>query len=432
MIQLQIISKILNEGDMSIIDNFMLTKEHFVGYEAEYEFIIDHKQQYGNVPDKATFLAKFPQFEIVEVQETNEYLVDTIREEYLYYQSVPAIKHAAELLKTDSNKAVDYLLNTFKNMETTYRLGGTDIIHDAMDRYEQFVERKSHPERWFFTTGFQELDDMIHGINRKGELFVIIARINQGKSWILEKMTTHVWQIGYNVGFISPEMTTEKVAYRFDTLLANYSNNGLTWSKDDIDEDEYKNYITELSKKPNRFVVATPQDFNRSITVTKLRNWIKQNKLDFVAIDGIKYLTDERARRNDNKADKGAHLSEDLLALSNELEVPIVVVSQVNRNGVVEKGSNNTPALENISESDGIGQVATKVLSIHQKEYGVLVMTSEKDRDGIVGGKLTYDWDINTGHFTFIPTYDDAQPEEKTKEKVDRVKKTYNDKTDVF
>ena len=434
MIQLQILSKILNEGDTSIIDNNMLGKDYFIGFEEEYDFIVGHKLEYGVVPDKATFIAKFPKYAdaIVEVNEPDDYLVDTLKEDFLYHETVPILKEAAKYLKTDSNFAVEYLINAMKDIQPTYKLGGVDIIADADDRFNQFMERREHPERWFFTTGFQELDDLIHGINRKGELLVILARINQGKSWVLEKITTHIWQIGYNVGYISPEMTTDSIGYRFDTLYANYSNNGLAWSKDDVDAEQYKEYIEELKTKDNKFVVARPEDFNRAITVTKLRNWIKQNKIDILAIDGIKYLTDERAKRNDNKADKGAHLSEDLLALSLELEVPICIVAQANRSGVVEKGSNNTPGLENIGESDGIGQVATKVLSMHQKEYGVLVINVEKNRDGIVGGKLTYDWDINKGEFTFIPTYDDAEDKEVTREKTEKVKKSYNDNADVF
>ena len=432
MIRVQLLSKVIADNSTELLDNYMIGREYFVGFEDEYDFIYDHKQNYGTVPDAATFNAKFPKIKLVEVNETNEYLIDTIRETYQYYCTVPILKKAAQMLKTDSNAAVEYLTKELKNIEPSYRMGGTDIISGADDRYEQFIERREHPEKWFFTTGFPELDDLIHGINRKGELLVIIARINQGKSWILEKICTHIWQIGYNVGYVSPEMVTESVGYRFDTLNANYSNNGLAWSKDEINQDEYKTYIEELKKKDNKFIVTEPADFNRSITVTKLRNWIKQNKLDFVAIDGIKYLTDERGRRTDKTSESRAHISEDLLALSNELHVPIVIVSQVNRSGVVERGSDDTPKLENISESDSIGQVATKVLAIHQKEYGVLVMTSEKNREGIVGGKLMYDWDINNGVFTFIPSFDDAESFERTREKTEKVKKSYNDSKDVF
>ena len=59
-------------------------------------------------------------------------------------------------------------------------------------------------------------------------------------------------------------------------------------------------------------------------------------------------------------------------------------------------------------------------------------MEVKKQRFGSVGGKLNYTWDINTGSFTFIPSYDDAEPQQKTERKVREVKKQYNDKEDVF
>jgi hypothetical protein len=49
-----------------------------------------------------------------------------------------------------------------------------------------------------------------------------------------------------------------------------------------------------------------------------------------------------------------------------------------------------------------------------------------------VGGKLTYNWDINVGDFQFIPSFDDAEDREVTEHKVNEVKKQYNDKADVF
>ena len=89
MIALQVLSKVIASKDISFLEDNLLTVDYFVGYEDEYNFITEHYKQYGNVPDKATFLSKFPQIELVEVTESDRYLVDTIREEYLYYKSVP-------------------------------------------------------------------------------------------------------------------------------------------------------------------------------------------------------------------------------------------------------------------------------------------------------------------------------------------------------
>ena len=433
MVSLQIISKILATKDSSILEDNLLTRDYFVGYENELDYIIQHEKDYGTVPDKATFLSKFPDVELVEVAESDRYLVDTIREEYLYYKSVPVVQKIAELLKTDSNAAAEYMIHAVKELQPTYRLGGTDIISQAEERYKQFIDRKENQDEWFFTTGFEELDDLIHGIQREEELFVIFARTNQGKSWVLEKICTHVWEIGFNVGYISPEMGSNSVGYRFDTLYQNFSNRGLMWGRDTIDEAEYKDYIQNLKQNKNRFVTATPVDFDRKITVTKLRNWVKEYKADILAIDGIKYLSDERYKRGDNLTTSLTNISEDLMALSIELHIPVLVVVQSNRSGVVAEDEDETPDLESIRDSDGISHNASKVLSLRQTKDGILKMGIKKSRFGSVGGKLNYQWDIDTGEFVHIPAEDDAEPEERTEKKVREIRKNVvKDKEDMF
>ena len=433
MIQLQIISKILKSGDDSILQNNLLDKEYFSGYEEEYDFIQEHKRKYGNIPDEATFLAKFPQTELVECTESDRYLVDTIREEHLYYQSIPVVQKIAELLKTDSNAAAEYMMQAMKNLTPDYHLGGVDIIAQAKDRYEQFVERKEHQNDWFFTTGFEELDDLVHGIQRGEELFVIFARTNQGKSWVLEKMCTHVWQLGFNVGYISSEMSPASIGYRFDTLYKNFSNKGLMWGKDDVADDTYQEYISKLPESTNKFIVATPADFDNNITVSRLRNWIRQYKLDLIAVDGLTYMADERARKTDNKTTTLTNISEDLMSLSMDTKVPVLVVVQANRTGVGQDDNNNVPELESIRDSDGISHNASKVLAIRQTKDGVLRMEVKKQRFGGVGGKLNYQWNINQGEFTYIPSEYDAQPRERTEKRIKEVKaQAKKDRKDVF
>ena len=249
----QIISKILESSDNSIVEENFLTDEYFTGYENEFNFIQSHIREYGNVPDKATFLAKFPEFEIVEVAESDRYLLDTIREEHLYTQSAPVLQEMSNILKTDSNAAVEYMLAQLSKLQPSYDLGGTDIVAQAEERYNQFQERKNNPKDWCFESGFPELDDLIDGIQREEELLVLVARTNQGKSWILEKMCSHVWGLGFNVGYISPEMSANSIGFRFDTITQHYANRGLTTGSKDIDEDAYRDYIQGLKQEEHRF-----------------------------------------------------------------------------------------------------------------------------------------------------------------------------------
>lgn len=429
MIQLQVLSKILSTGTNDIVEDNLLDESYFVGYEEEYTFIQNHYKQYGNIPDKATFLAKFPEVELVEVTESDQYLVDTIREENLYYRSVPIVQKIAELLKSDANAAAEYMLSEVKTLQPNYDLAGVDIIADAKQRFDQYVERKEHQNEWFFTSGFPELDDIVHGIQREEELFVIFARTNQGKSWILEKMCVHVWGLGFNVGYVSPEMSASSIGYRFDTLYKNFSNKALMWGKEDVDS--YEGYIDSLSDNDHKFIVSTPLDFQKKITVTKLKNWVSKYKLDMIAIDGITYMTDERYKRGDNKTTTLTNISEDLMSLSMELHIPVLVVVQANRSGVVDKDADGTPELESIRDSDGISHNASKVISIRQKD-SVLEIGIKKQRFGSVGGKLNYTWNIDTGNFMFIPSYDDARPQAVTESNIVDIRNKFQDKEDLF
>lgn len=431
MVTLQILSKVLLTKRYDLITDNMLSVDYFPGYEEEYNFITEHYEKYGNTPDKETFAVNFPEFEFVEVTESDRYLVDKIREEHLYTEIVPIIQKSAELLKTNSNESAEFLLTEMKRLKPNYGIGGTDIVSSADSRYEQYLDRKNNQENWFFTTGFEELDDIIHGLQRGEELLVIVARTNQGKSWVAEKMCTHIWQLGFSVGYISPEMSANSIGYRFDTLYKNYSNKGLTWGKEDVNEIEYKDYLDNLKHNNNKFMVATPSDFDKKITVNRIRQWVLQYDLKLVVIDGITYIQDERYRRGDNKTTSLTNISEDLMSLSVELGIPIIVVVQANR-GAVSDDNKGTPELENIRDSDGIAYNASKVISIRQMADSVLKLEIKKQRFGKVGGSLSYSWDIDKGAFTFIPSYDDAESNNITEQKVEKLKKRYVDKSDIF
>lgn len=396
MVQIQILSKVLKSKSIDIILNNDLTSDHFQTYSEHYFFIMDHYKKYGNVPDILTFLDKFENFELIEVTESDKYLNEKINEEYLYTKMVPLLQHAAELMTTNSAEAFDYLktsLNIVSPINSTY---GVDIIAEAQSRYEEYMNKKNSDIPWMHPTGFKELDDVISGLAKGEEFVVIVARTNQGKSWILDYMLTHNWKFGCNVGCISPEMSPNAVGYRFDSLNEHFSNFNL-YSGQDVGN--YKEYIESLvADSKYQFRVATPMDFNKSITVSKLRNFCIQNNIDVLGIDGITYLTDERYKRGDNKTTSLTNISEDLMALSCELHIPIITVVQANRTGagMVE----GVPELESIRDSDGIAYNASKVLSIRQKN-SKLLMEVKKNRNGRVGVKLCYDWEIDTGLFQY-------------------------------
>lgn len=415
MIELQILNKILKEKSDSILTLNDITGEFFHKYKEEFDYIENHKKEYGNIPDTETFLAAFPEFDVLQVAESNEYLINELREQHLYSISVPVIQKLADLMQTNSYEAVEYLKSNIDSLKVDGVVKGSDIISQAGERLEIYNETKENKETHFIETGFKELDDVLGGFHLGEELVVIFARTGQGKTWVSLKMLEHIWKMNKRVGLLEPEMSAIRTGYRFDTLHKHISNTNLIRGEE---VKGYERYINELKEKEVPFFVAHPKDFQRKVTVSKLRSWVESNNIEVLAIDGISYLTDERKQKGDSRTVQLTNISEDLMDLSEDLGVPVIVVCQSNREGA----RNEDLEIENIRDSDGIAYNASIVLAIQQKEVGLQLLV-KKSRNSSTNAKLTYVWDADVGKFEYVAStdsgIDDTEKAEAVRRKFD-------------
>lgn len=181
MVVLQALNKILKSQNYNLVINNNLSKEMFLSYENEFEFIDNFYKQYGKVPDKETFLSQFPEFNLIEVNESEKFLIDKINEEYLYYKTVPVVQEVAEKLKTNSDEAVNYLLQEIPKLTLMQKTEGIDIIEKADIRYQEYINKLNKQSNQYISTGFEELDTILKGFAKGEELVVIFARIGQRK-----------------------------------------------------------------------------------------------------------------------------------------------------------------------------------------------------------------------------------------------------------
>lgn len=403
MVESQILNKVLNSQDMSIILDNCLENDYFPSYKDEFDFILHHFKNYGQIPDKTTFLSNFPNFDLFDVTENDTYLIDTIREQHTYQIMAQVINEAANLTQSNSFAGVDYLKSKLSQIQLSFGITSVDIIQNVDDRVNIYKQKLVGNLNFYIPSGFSELDSITNGWQRGEEFVVIMARLGIGKSWFLITTITRAWEQGYNVGFVSPEMTANSVGYRFDTVRAHFSNQSLSWGRK---VDGYDEYAADLKKNNNKFCVATPKDFGNKITVSKLKTFVEINKLDILAIDGISYLQDERANRGDNRTTELTHISEDLMQLSNDLKIPVLTVVQANRTAMVDP--NEAPDVSSIRDSDGIGYNATRVIALRQSGGSTIEFRIRKNRYGLTGGKVCYNWDPEHGTFIYLPTEDDA------------------------
>ena len=404
MIQLQALNYILKNKDADLLTTY--GPEYYFNYTTEYNVIKAHYDKYKTIPDVLTVLDKIPEFSVVDTNESKKYIEDKLYEEYIYEFVRTTVKDKKEEFKDDAVKAKNDLVYKLQNLHPPRMSYGTNIVAKAQDRYNKLIDTLASPNADKFSTGLPELDMKLGGgMHRGEEVIVVFARTNNAKTWIAEKFATSVWADGNNVGFFSPEMSDLSIGYRFDTLYKNFSNKGVQGSEDDFNTDKYKKYIAELSKNKTIFSVTSPLDFDREVTVSKLRKWVIDLDLKMLVIDGLTYLKNERVPNGRQpEHERLTDISEDLMTLSNELHIPIIVVVQANREGARDANgevNDDTPEIDTIRGSDGISHNASRVISVRCKS-GQIMLYLNKNRYGEVNVKIIYNYDINTGRFTFV------------------------------
>lgn len=418
----QLINKILQTKDYGIIKTNNLDDTFFESLEDEFNFIIDHYRQYGNVPDVITFLSKFENFMLTEVNESVDYLVDKLYEEKGFNNLNSWADDFSNVLKQDSRLAFDMVLKASKELKPQCICKGTDIISNAQERYDLFVNRGNDPDNKCISTGLIELDEILGGWEYGEELVTIVARTNQGKSWMLLKFLVAAFLQGKRVGLYSGEMSAIKLGYRFDALFYHFSNRALVQG---AQTDGYKEYIEHLKTNfHNPFTIITQKEFGGRPTVQKIRNFQEDNNFDIIGIDQFSLMEDGRAASRDQTRIRLAHIAEDLFLLSTEYKIPILGLAQANREGAKKEGETDAPGLENIKESDDIAHNSSKCIGMRQSNFG-LVLDIIKNREGRVGDKLLYSWDIDTGHFSYIPSAGDAAMPSTRQQFIEQDKKVF-------
>ena len=402
MIQVQTINYILTTKDKEFIEENNLTSSLFKGYETEFNFIKNHLNIYGQVPDVSTFKESFPNFEISNVEESPKYLLTELNNDY--NQSILTTELFAIRDLINEGK-IEEAVNRFQNPQQAFScidlVKPVDIINDT-SRYDEYIEKTKNLSRFYVPTGFKELDRVIQGFDREGEIATIVARPGVGKSWCLLKFASYSAQLGLKVGIYSGEMAANKVATRMDTLIGNINNGAINHGNISI-RDEYKEYMDKLPDmiKGSIKVITPAQMGDISPTVDFLGSFIDREKLDILYIDQLSLLEDQRKGKSFSEC--FSNISKDIVKLQKKKKIPIISVSQQNRTKDEEEGVGT----RQISGSDRIGQDSTLVLFLEKKD-NVFKLSIAKSRYSESNLTLTYDVDLNKGIFTYIPDENDA------------------------
>lgn len=400
MIQLLCLNYILDKKDKAFIIDNNLDESFFSDYKEEFKFIKSHLNKYGYVPDVATTLSTFNDFQVVKVNEKPSYLLNELYRDRSKREMAYAFNKIATLVNEDKIEDAETIVSNLQNkLAKQKNIKSLDLIDDT-SRYSDYVERCNDYKNFYVTTGFKELDEIIGGWDRKEEIAIISGRLGTGKSWLLLRCAVAAAQAGLRVGIYSGEMGATKVGYRVDTLLSHISNTGMTHGSVSIQND-YKMFLDSIKDTVKGTIkVLTPKDIGGYATVSTLGAFIDRDNLDMLCIDQFSLMDDEQKGRTERE--NLANISKSLLNLQHQKRIPIIEVAQQNRGEVVEGQET-----KNIGGSDRPGQDATTVLMFEQKD-NVLTIKIAKSRDNTGFAKLRYAINLDKGVFTYLPNEEDA------------------------
>lgn len=433
MIELQCINNILAENN---IDSYLeegINEEFFPNYKKEWNYILDHYKKYDKVPDQATFLANFTDFDLIDVLEPQKYLLENLREDYVFRNAANLFNESVEILKQNAFEGLRNILSKGEKLLVNNSITqGTDINNIVNQKITDIASKRHTEGILGISTGLKELDDVLGGWLPGEELVTIVGRVNQGKSWLLQKFLTAAHSQGKRVLLYSGEMSAMQVGYRHDTLAMNYSNRQLTRGTiSDIQFSNYENDLQERAKTLQPFIVITPKDLGgKYMTVSMLKALCKKYNPDIVGVDQLSLMDDER--KGENRRLQLSNITMDLFRISEELGIPVLADTQANRNKTNTEEPEN-PELADIGESDAIGQNSSRVISLVQTKLGLSLLIT-KNRYGENNKKFIYSWDIDIGTFRFVSEEGQIKSESELpfKNNTTNVPTGIPDITDVF
>jgi replicative DNA helicase len=239
-----------------------------------------------------------------------------------------------------------------------------DLVHRAINTIEDFHQRQGMLTG--IGTGFMDYDKMTSGL-QKGEMIVIAARPSMGKTSLAMNIAEHVaLDQRLPVGVFSLEMTADSLVLR---MLCSRARVNLRNIRDGfLAERDFPKLTGAAGKLANAPLFI---DDTAGLSILQLRakarRMHQQYGIKLFVVDYLQLLH-STARRIDNRQQEIADISNGIKALAKELKVPVIVLSQLNRD--LEKDKSRKPRLSDLRESGAIEQDADLVALLYKPSTG--------------------------------------------------------------
>lgn len=300
-------------------------------------------------------------YDIKNINEYQKLVVDSYKARSLINLSTNLTSEVHNT--SDVSGLITRVRNQLDNLSITSGGEKTVLIADVLPEiWEALKHRIENPGQLTgVPVGFKNVDNMIGGM-RGGELWFIAGRPGMGKTAVMVNSIINNAKNGIKSLTFQYEMGKESFSERLFALESKVDLNKIRMGAVvDQDVEELQRGVRVVGALPIYIDYST--DTNLSYVINTIRKFHYKEQIDVVYIDYIQLMI----QRDEYAVQELGRLSRGLKLLAQELDIPIVVLSQLHRG--VEQRENKKPILSDLRQSGNLEEDADVVVMLYREKY---------------------------------------------------------------
>ena len=326
---------------------------------------------------------------------------EIIRERFILRELISASNNIADSAYSPQGRNVDQILDeseqkifNIKDLNTSNKqfTEFKDLLDEVIKKMMEAAQREDKDGITGVATHYTDLDQYTSGLQR-GELIIIAGRPGMGKtSFALNIAENIALKNKMPAAVFSLEMPAVQLVQRMLSSCARVDQSVI--KRGDVTHDDMEKIfiaMNELKSAPIHIAETS------GINVIDLRARARRlsdrvGKLGVIVIDYVQIMSGINSGSNSNRAQEIAEISRSLKTLAIELDVPIILLSQLNRD--VESRTDRRPNISDLRESGALEQDADIILLLYRDDYynredskekGIAEVNIAKNRSGETG-----------------------------------------------
>ncbi len=365
-----------------------------------YENLLDQFQQSGSI-SRTKLLMKLREEDFVEnpealidrltsgfnTRDEMQPTIDLVKQQY-QRQLLRKTAESLENLADRTDLTIDQYQSKAQELVFEATSETTDVekhifsMEEALiNSYEAYIDRRNDRADVGVQSGFMSLDRVIGGF-KKGHLCVIAASTSMGKTAFAINIAKNVMERDIPVGMISLEMAAPEIVDRL--IIQEAEVNAWKYSQGHTNEQEDQRIsraLNDMHEYP--LMISDERGLNVAQIRARLRKFqARMDDLGLVIIDYLQMIQlPEDSPQNTARAIGDVVLQ--LRNLASELELPLILISQISRS--YKSRSDQRPVLSDLRDSGNIEEIADSVIFLYREEQTSAAAREKAEMEGTVG-----------------------------------------------